>query len=440
VTTGAARETRVFYTTLYREGGASFERIANTLARERGTATAPARAVAVESKVALVAELAELVRNGTELAEFHFVGHSGMYGPMFGTTAWPEQFSPHEWRALRIPWSEGAEAYFHACRTARWFAPFFARTQGVTAHGFHGYTSFSSERARFAPEWKLLGEPGGARPLYAIAIDGRKSHGLVGSLRKYGGIAKPEVMKRFTPEPIGARASYDDVAELYDGVFDDIRVRRDEWRFLEARVPEGSRVLDLGCGNGALLQALAPRIASGVGVDASAAMIDRARRRLAPHGHIGAVVVTEPKLPFPDASFDVIVSLLSFRYLDWDPILREIHRVARPGARLLVVDMVASPATLRELPRLAFDKVRTRLGELSRPAYRERLHAMVQRDAWHAMLEYNPIRAEHEYRWYLGSRFPRGTMSLLNVGGSSKVLGFESGPIDDGRLVPISYP
>ena len=67
------------------------------------------------------------MRGGRTLAELHFVGHSGMYGPMFGSTAWPEQFSPHEWRTFPLPWAVGAEAYFHACRTGRWFAPFFAR-------------------------------------------------------------------------------------------------------------------------------------------------------------------------------------------------------------------------------------------------------------------------------------------------------------------------
>jgi len=63
--------------------------------------------------------------------EVHFLGHSGMYGPMFRTTAMPEQFSPHEWRTLDIPFAPGGEAFFHACMTARWFAPFFADTFGV---------------------------------------------------------------------------------------------------------------------------------------------------------------------------------------------------------------------------------------------------------------------------------------------------------------------
>jgi len=53
-----------------------------------------------------------------------------MYGIMFGSVAWPEQFSPHEWRQLTIR-SRRAPPVVPRLPTARWFAPFFARTFGV---------------------------------------------------------------------------------------------------------------------------------------------------------------------------------------------------------------------------------------------------------------------------------------------------------------------
>ena len=49
-----------------------------------------------------------------------------------------------------------------------------------------------------------------------------------------------------------------------------------EWRYLCFLVPEGSRVLELGCGTGQLLAALKP--ARGVGIDISDGMIEVARR------------------------------------------------------------------------------------------------------------------------------------------------------------------
>jgi hypothetical protein len=98
-----------------------------------------------------------LSETGLRLRELHLVTHSGMYGPMFGSAAWPEQFSPHEWRTMDLPFAPGAEAFFHACRSARWFAPFFARTLGVPARGYHWYTSVSAAKDRFV--WDGLAGP-----------------------------------------------------------------------------------------------------------------------------------------------------------------------------------------------------------------------------------------------------------------------------------------
>ena len=152
-------------------------------------------------------------------------------------------------------------------------------------------------------------------------------------------------------------AGYDAVAELYDRTFADIRVRRDEWRWLSQSVARSRhergrapRVLDVGCGNGALLYALREQIASGVGVDVSRAMIDCAKRRAERAPELGFQVIAGPTLPFPNGAFDVVISCLSFRYLDWDPILSEIRRVLAPGGRLLVVDMVEPGLTLRDAP------------------------------------------------------------------------------------------
>ena len=54
-----------------------------------------------------------------------------------------------------------------------------------------------------------------------------------------------------------------------------------------------------------------------------------------------------PSLPFADDSFDSVMSILSFPYLDWDPIMKEILRVLRPGGEILVLDMVAAPVMER---------------------------------------------------------------------------------------------
>src|SRR5688500_5281199 len=92
----------ILYTTLYREGGTKFHRAAHTLEKEKAREFPDHKIVckAVESKVAFVDELLAPEKVGGAIAELHFIGHSGMYGIMFGSTSWPEQMSPYEWKNL----------------------------------------------------------------------------------------------------------------------------------------------------------------------------------------------------------------------------------------------------------------------------------------------------------------------------------------------------
>lgn len=426
----------ITYTTEYREGGAQLERAAFTMAREKRREH-PDVAVAcrrVESKRDFVEALHG---SGAPIDELHFVGHSGMYGPMFGTRELPEQFSPHEWRELDIPFADGAAAYFHACRTARWFASFFADTFGVPTYGYHWYTSFSTHPDVF--RWPGLSSD--EAPLYLAGCPGKKSHGLVGSLAKYAGLTELESMKRFEPAAERRAGSYDPVADQYAAVFADIRVRADEWAWLGEHLPaDRPRVLDIGCGNGALLRQLAERIEAGRGVDISERMVELARDESAEIDHLSFEKVDGPELPFADDSFDVVTSFLSFRYLDWDPILAEIVRVLRPGGRFLVVDMVTWGLEIGEVGDLVASKWRAWKTRREHPEFAAHLEALVDSPAWAEMLRHNPIRSQHEFQWYLESRFPGRDMEVLNVGWKSRVVAFDSGPIHRDWIPPQSYP
>ena len=429
----------ILYTTEYREGGAGFAQVAQTLAQElKEKGYEEVQAKAVESKRAVLKELANVSDQKKQIDQLHFIGHSGMYGPMFGTTSFPEQFSPHEWREMNIPFADKGEAWFHCCRSARWFAPFFARTQKVPAHGYHWYTAFSRDKTRYIPAWKI----GADKPLYAIGCPGRTSHGLSASLRKYLGMTKAEEWQTFEPEPVDGDDSYDSVARLYDQTFADIKVREAEWKWISEHFPakKGLRVLDIGCGNGALLEALQDRIGSGVGVDSSKAMLHYAEPRKEKYPHLNFLPIDGPELPFSDNSFDVVLSLLSFRYLDWDPMMKEINRVLAPGGRLLIVDMVAAPVGLSEMPRLIRDKLQMRKQHQKYPEFQKNLAKMVAHPDWKTMLKYNPIRAQHEFRWYLESRFPGRKAEVLNIGKRARVLAFDSGTFSNWKDNPITYP
>ena len=431
----------ILYTTLYRTGGDKLKQAAATLRDEKQAEFPPCRLVfeAVESKKDFLAQIDRIKNAGGEITEFHFFGHSGVYGIMFGTTKWPEQFSPHEWRQMEIPFAADARCYFHACRTARWFAPFIARTLGVRTFGHYLYTTFSRSKEFF--RWEGRSARADA-PLYVISCPGRKSHGLLASVLKYSGVSKAAPMLEFAPNHEPVDTTYDPVAELYDDVFDDITVRRDEWNWLTRALGDcqSKAVLDIGCGNGAFLQTLSGRIGEGVGVDLSEKMLDQARGRCARQSNLSFVPLTGPELPFADDRFDAVMSVLSFRYLDWDPILHEILRVLRPGGQFVVIDMVAAPVRFKEIPAFARAKVRLAWQRLSRRRYGRALRRMVTDGRWKTMLRYNPMRSEHEMRWYLESRFPGGRAEIINVGWNSRILAFRSGPVRVKQVETLAYP
>ena len=431
----------IIYTTAYRKGGAQFPVVARTLEREKSENGFSGEIItrAAESKRDVLQVFDEVKRGGKQIEEFHFVGHSGMYGPMFGTVDFPEQFSPFEWETMEIPFAMNASAFFHCCRSARWFAPFFARTFNIKAYGFFWYTTFSKSKTRF----KYAGTNGDAKTLYTIGCKGRKSHGIGATALKFAGLMKAEEMKMFEPKNLnGDDASYNKVAELYDAAFSDIRVRRDEWKWLNEHLPETNEinVLDIGCGNGALLNALSERIKYGAGVDESRAILEQARKRNKGKENLEFFDINGPVLPFEDGKFDVVISLMSFRYLDWDPLLREIKRVTKKGGKFLIIDMVTVPVDVKEYPALLKDKLRTVFSRKKNAEFNANLAKLVSHPDWKKMLEYNPIRSEHEMKWYLESRFPGQKVEILNFGWNARIIAFDSGAIQNGIDAKMSYP
>jgi SAM-dependent methyltransferase len=125
---------------------------------------------------------------------------------------------------------------------------------------------------------------------------------------------------------------------------------------------EGDAVLDVGCGTGYLTRraarAVGPR-GRVVGVDPAAPAIAYARGVSPPQCEFR--VAGAEAIPEPDASFDVVVSSLAIHHIapEARPVaFGEMHRVLRPGGRLLIADF--RPPRNRPLNRL--------IGALSGPA------------------------------------------------------------------------
>jgi len=141
-------------------------------------------------------------------------------------------------------------------------------------------------------------------------------------------------------------------------------------------------VLDVGCGTGYLLRALArnyPRAEELAGIDAAPSMIDTARRLTDDQRLTFAVGVAE-HLPYPDASIDLVVSSTSFdHWSDQLAGLTECARVLRPGGHLVLVDQFSRWL----IPTLAVSrrgKARTR-----RRADRLLLATGFDRPHWHKL-------------------------------------------------------
>ena len=125
----------------------------------------------------------------------------------------------------------------------------------------------------------------------------------------------------------------------------------------QANAQPGQRALDICCGTGDIALALAAQGADVVGLDFSAPMLAVAKSKvqslksivLSPGSKVRGpessdtnpqfVLGDAMKLPFADASFDIVTVGFGLRNLaSWETGLTEMVRVARPGGRLLVLD------------------------------------------------------------------------------------------------------
>jgi ubiquinone/menaquinone biosynthesis C-methylase UbiE len=101
------------------------------------------------------------------------------------------------------------------------------------------------------------------------------------------------------------------------------------WSSFACSLPKGARVLDLGCGGGAVGRLLLARRHDlrVTGVDAA-----EVPRSTLPQMELLSKTDME-SLPFADGSFDAVVSQFGFEYSQIDDAAREVARVSAPGAR-----------------------------------------------------------------------------------------------------------
>jgi ubiquinone/menaquinone biosynthesis C-methylase UbiE len=106
------------------------------------------------------------------------------------------------------------------------------------------------------------------------------------------------------------------------------------------KIPRGTEMLDVGCGAG---QIAIPAARAGVrvtGVDIASNLIEKARQRAVAEGLNARFDEGDAEqLPYPDARFDIVVSLIGAMFAPRpDMVANELLRVTRPGGRIAMAN------------------------------------------------------------------------------------------------------
>ncbi len=168
------------------------------------------------------------------------------------------------------------------------------------------------------------------------------------------------------PAPEAVRSMFDRIAPVYDVMNRVMTVGLDlRWRRLAAlaAVHPGDRVLDGACGTGDLAVAdVRAGAASVVGVDFSARMLERARRKAPGIEWVEGDLLA---LPFEEASFDAATVGFGVRNVaDLEGALRELRRVLRPGGRLAILEITQPRGVLKPFFEVWFGRLVPLLGRL----------------------------------------------------------------------------
>lgn len=159
----------------------------------------------------------------------------------------------------------------------------------------------------------------------------------------------------------------EDASDRYGIELYDLLARHADWR--------GARALEYssGLGGGACWLARAYGPARLVGLDIAPAAVAAARRRGAGAGNLSFVVGDAEAPPFPDASFDIVLSVeSSLNYPDFPRFLAGVDRILAPGGVFLIADY------------------RSRK---KRPGFEESLQGLGYQTAWNADLTEGVVRA-----------------------------------------------
>ena len=193
-----------------------------------------------------------------------------------------------------------------------------ARTEGTS----HLYTMTRDELHPAARRlWLLVREQVG--PSAAAAQDQRRLHAALAERRTK------------------SQEFFSSSAGQWDRLRDELFGARFHLAALAALAEPDWVVGDLGCGTGQVSASIAPFVARVIAVDASAAMLQAAKKRLQGFDNIDLRRGDLEALPIDDARLDAATLMLVLHYVP-EPAraLAEVARVLKPGGRAVIVDLL----------------------------------------------------------------------------------------------------
>src|SRR3989338_2623020 len=119
---------------------------------------------------------------------------------------------------------------------------------------------------------------------------------------------------------------YDEISEGYDALHFEEQKKKAELILKELNIKKSDKLLDVGCGTGKITALF---FCDATGIDPSEKLLAKAK--------IPFVKGTAEKLPFPDKSFDIVISLTAIHHADIDKALAEIKRVAKRDVVITVL-------------------------------------------------------------------------------------------------------
>jgi ubiquinone/menaquinone biosynthesis C-methylase UbiE len=156
------------------------------------------------------------------------------------------------------------------------------------------------------------------------------------------------------------RAFTQQAAAFEDPNYNRLFTTDSEWLFDRLTLNDDDLVLDVAAGTGHVARRLAPKVRAVVAVDATVAMLEagRVEAKRAALRNIVFMQADAAKLPFLDASFDIVVSRFAVHHFEHpERQIAEMRRCLRMGGRLAIADLISDhdpeiAATQNRLERL----------------------------------------------------------------------------------------